>query len=415
MGAGTSGGAAALPRFGFEGGWVGPDWSAKVVLMPFFAPDRVWLFGRDTALSHWGDRRIGGRMALESLAARVFDRSQYEELQGVLRSTSVPDERPKNVSAGVRVSGTVENTDLGLAYFFGWDRTPSVSVDGGLRAPFGPTGGGAGEGDGRDVSVGGEQLFTTAYRRRHTVLIDAARYVGPIGVRTDLTFSDDHFESDPIDADSDDDGILDGRENGILTRKGVRRGTSPVDFDTDSDGLSDGQERGLRQPETSNRDPDATRAGRFRSDAAPASRTDGNDADTDGDGLRDGREDRDRDGARAPGETDPDDFDTDDDGMDDGWEVKYSGPSNCEPSVTTYLDPLDPSDGREDPDSDGLDSVEEYRITKTDENGDQVVNRTVPCDPDSDEAVRVGVLSLHNSKETKAILNAVADLGHEPA
>ncbi|MFC6989126.1 RimK/LysX family protein [Haloplanus sp. GCM10025708] len=30
------------------------------------------------------------------------------------------------------------------------------------------------------------------------------------------------------------------------------------------------------------------------------------------------------------------------------------------------------------------------------------------------EQVRVGVLSLHNSKETKAILNAVEDLGHEP-
>ena len=29
-------------------------------------------------------------------------------------------------------------------------------------------------------------------------------------------------------------------------------------------------------------------------------------------------------------------------------------------------------------------------------------------------AVRVGVLSLHNSKETKAILNAIEDLGHEP-
>ncbi len=32
----------------------------------------------------------------------------------------------------------------------------------------------------------------------------------------------------------------------------------------------------------------------------------------------------------------------------------------------------------------------------------------------TDETVRVGVLSLHNSKETKAILNAIADLGHEP-
>ncbi|MFB6256517.1 MAG: RimK family alpha-L-glutamate ligase, partial [Haloplanus sp.] len=33
---------------------------------------------------------------------------------------------------------------------------------------------------------------------------------------------------------------------------------------------------------------------------------------------------------------------------------------------------------------------------------------------DDEESVRVGVLSLHNSKETKAILNAVEDLGHEP-
>ena len=30
------------------------------------------------------------------------------------------------------------------------------------------------------------------------------------------------------------------------------------------------------------------------------------------------------------------------------------------------------------------------------------------------DSVRVGVLSLHNSKETKAILNAIDDLGHEP-
>ncbi|MFB6079715.1 MAG: RimK/LysX family protein [Haloferacaceae archaeon] len=34
--------------------------------------------------------------------------------------------------------------------------------------------------------------------------------------------------------------------------------------------------------------------------------------------------------------------------------------------------------------------------------------------PDSSEDVRVGVLALHNSKETKAILNAVEALGHTP-
>ncbi|PSP69816.1 30S ribosomal protein S6--L-glutamate ligase [Halobacteriales archaeon SW_12_67_38] len=34
--------------------------------------------------------------------------------------------------------------------------------------------------------------------------------------------------------------------------------------------------------------------------------------------------------------------------------------------------------------------------------------------PNAGDPVRVGVLSLHNSKETKAILNAVEDLGHTP-
>ncbi|MFC6614044.1 RimK family alpha-L-glutamate ligase [Halopenitus salinus] len=33
----------------------------------------------------------------------------------------------------------------------------------------------------------------------------------------------------------------------------------------------------------------------------------------------------------------------------------------------------------------------------------------------TEDTARVGVLSLHNSKETKAILNAIEDLGHEPA
>lgn len=32
----------------------------------------------------------------------------------------------------------------------------------------------------------------------------------------------------------------------------------------------------------------------------------------------------------------------------------------------------------------------------------------------TDSSIRVGVLSLHNSKETKAILNAIEDLGHTP-
>ncbi len=39
---------------------------------------------------------------------------------------------------------------------------------------------------------------------------------------------------------------------------------------------------------------------------------------------------------------------------------------------------------------------------------------SVDCATAATGACRVGVLSPHNSKETKAILNAVRALGHEP-
>ena len=144
--------------------------------------------------------------------------------------------------------------------------------------------------------------------------------------------------TDPMDADSDDDGLSDGDEVYLYS-------LSPLDPDSDSDGLNDGLELGRTAPIVRNLPYEGTAPG-WVGDADPASTTDPGDADTDDDGLCDGQsmasgclsgEDSDSDGIVDAGETSPYDADTDDDGLRDGDEAALG------------LDPLDP-----DSDSDGL-------------------------------------------------------------
>ncbi len=196
----------------------------------------------------------------------------------------------------------------------------------------------------------------------------------------------DHLVTVPTDADSDDDGVLDGAEGGVSPDGdpgNVQGGTSPLRFDTDLDGLGDGLERGLAAPQKSAKSPGATAGGLFVADTDPTSVTNGLMGDTDGDGLSDGAEDADHDGKwdKAQGETDPAVYDTDGDGMDDGWEVAYSGPVGEGPPLL----PLDPTDAQKDNDGDGLTNLAEYKVQKHDANGQLVTNRTNPRATDSDK------------------------------
>jgi hypothetical protein len=135
---------------------------------------------------------------------------------------------------------------------------------------------------------------------------DDIDYVGGPPVDTDGDGLPDVVEiyggTDPYDADSDDDGLMDGHGmSEDLDNDGhVDPGeTDPNDADTDDDGIFDGTERGLTAPETEDTD---TSAGFFVADADPGTTTDPTDADTDGDGVLDGHEDINRNGAYEPGE-----------------------------------------------------------------------------------------------------------------
>ena len=169
--------------------------------------------------------------------------------------------------------------------------------------------------------------------------------------------------TDPQDADSDDDGVLDGADGtGDSDGDGA---IDALDADSDNDLLGDGTELGVTADELT-ADTDLS-AGAFVADADPTSTTDPDVADTDDDGLDDGAEDADADGAWDPDEletdatnpdtdgddlldgpdiagcTDPLDDDTDDDGLLDGVELLDLGTDPC--SLDTDGDGL--SDGLE--------------------------------------------------------------------
>jgi uncharacterized repeat protein (TIGR01451 family) len=115
-----------------------------------------------------------------------------------------------------------------------------------------------------------------------------------------------YIGTNPYDADTDDDGLMDGHglsedlDNDGFVDPGE---TDPLDADTDDDGIFDGTERGLTVPETADTD---TSAGFFVPDADPSTTTDPTDADSDDDGVLDGHEDINGNGAYEPGEGESD-------------------------------------------------------------------------------------------------------------
>jgi len=158
--------------------------------------------------------------------------------------------------------------------------------------------------------------------------------------------------TNPKLADTDADFLQDGEE--VLIYQ-----TDPIRIDTDLDGLSDGQE-------VRDRNLDGVADGGFFPNWAGG--------DLDNDGIMDG----------------PTDWDTDGDGMPDGFEVIDRFGNTRQPA----LDPYDPTDGDEDPDGDGLTSLQEYLVRDalfgnppTDFGGTPAIwdYSTDPFDSDSDD------------------------------
>jgi cysteine-rich repeat protein len=142
--------------------------------------------------------------------------------------------------------------------------------------------------------------------------------------------------TDPLDADTDDDGISDKQEingTGPLVPWGP---TDPLDPDTDDDGLRDGTEIGVV---TTPPDTDAS----YQPDTDPSSTTDPLDDDSDDDGILDGAEDGNGNGAVGPNEPDPNSRDSDADGLLDGLEAGLTEPMGMGTDMAVFQADTDPS------------------------------------------------------------------------
>jgi len=195
----------------------------------------------------------------------------------------------------------------------------------------------------------------------------------------ELSPGQDGWVTDPLDADSDDDGLSDGEE-GVLGADGYI--TNPTNPDTDGDGLSDGLEVGAVGVPASVSDGQGISVGGtgpgFVPDSDPTTTTDPTNPDTDGGGVPDGLEDADGDGYWDIDERNP--LDGLDDvagplcgnsaldageGCDDGNRVGSDGcNANCvvEPGWTCLGVPSACVDERTDQDGDGIPTYIERRI-----------------------------------------------------
>ncbi len=198
-----------VPELMLDVSYAGDAWGIQLLLVPFFEANRVWAFGRDTAILNADTNPlVAERYPIVPLISSVVDDSLQDDIQPLVQATKVPDELPQNLSFGGRITATLANTDFGLAYFFGWDRTSFFSIDEDLVellqvaqadgqfledfdfigfATRNPEVIGITDSIGQKVSAG-DELFVSEYRRIQTISTDVARYVGPIGVRADVAF-----------------------------------------------------------------------------------------------------------------------------------------------------------------------------------------------------------------------------------
>jgi MYXO-CTERM domain-containing protein len=235
--------------------------------------------------------------------------------------------------------------------------------------------------------------------------------------------------TNPMDADTDDDGVIDGKEPNPTDDTDGDGLINALDPDSDNDGLYDGTELGL---DCSNPATDASKKHCIADADMGATVTDPLDADTDNGGVSDGSEDINLNGKIDGMETDPtaghgaDDtnpinLDTDGDGLSDGLEgLIGTNPNDADSDDDGVIDgkepnPTDDTDGDGkinalDPDSDddGLFDGTELGLDCSNPATDKTKNQ---CTPDADKGA-TKTNPLDADTDDGSVKDGVEDANH---
>jgi hypothetical protein len=116
------------PVLALQGAYAWNDAALELVILPFFAPHRLTLAGRDMAVLPPVAPALAAAQRFGGLHPSVED-----QLQQAFWGTEVPEESPASASVALRGSTQVAGWDIAATAFYGWDRTPMLSVDADLR------------------------------------------------------------------------------------------------------------------------------------------------------------------------------------------------------------------------------------------------------------------------------------------
>ncbi|NUN13022.1 MAG: hypothetical protein HUU55_05235 [Myxococcales bacterium] len=174
-----------------------PTFRLSVAWIPFFEPDRVFLFGDDFGLFGPGtspppSAAFSGMSELSQRLSPVL----VEALQPIFLGTDKSDESPGASTVGVKMSSTLGDVDISLHYLFGWDRTPVFRVDPALTTLFAVMSPGATLtpeviGLFTDIQSGKLNpfgLFSSSYERLHLVGADVTFPIWEFGLRLEAAY-----------------------------------------------------------------------------------------------------------------------------------------------------------------------------------------------------------------------------------
>lgn len=107
----------------------------EAVVVPFFYPNKFFLYGRDYSISYGKADYVPFSNLLKPLTEFIHP-SIEDKIQPYLIASEFPDEILSNFSTGARFLYENKRIKGGISYFYGWDRTPFIELDPDLSLVF---------------------------------------------------------------------------------------------------------------------------------------------------------------------------------------------------------------------------------------------------------------------------------------